>query len=728
MAENFFAQFHDQPTDAAPSGDVVAAPGDKTNYFTRFHPEAEGGRGGTITIPGQDGKPARVIMDMGTKPPDRGTADAIGRGVASGATAGFSDELRGLIEAGGANPDEPASVYNLLHGALRYWSGDEDAKKHYEETVKRERDANLAAADNHPIAHGVGEVGGVLATLPFLGGASGAPTWTARALAAAKQGAAYGGLSGAGEGEGAADTAVKAGTGAVLGGVIGGVAAPLIEGAGQGARYLWNKGANIVRGATNPEGEAARQYLQIFKADREADPTFAQRMSPAEFHANPEAAMVDLGAGGVRRLADVAAITSPAAQTRLKTFLDDRAKGQFNRFSDWFNSNFHYPNAYAQKQALDQVEKNVNSAAYKTAYAAGDRPLISPGLEQLTGSNAVTEAMKRAVKSGGDRAITEDLGAFRPGVNITPDGRVVFNKGPTGVPAYPNLQFWDQTRRKLSDMASEAARQGRNDEADVLGKLARRMNAELDGLVPEYQTARQGAAGFFGAENALDAGKAFVRDNKISLGEARDRLANMTPAERRLFQDGFVSEYVENVLGNMADRRDILQKIADSPKARAKLELVLGRDKLNELEAKIRVEGIFNEVRQAVQGNSWTAKRLYDLGLAGGAGIGGHGVYSTDPKEVATGAIVAAIASKGKSINVQVANKLVDMMLSRDPVIVQKAFKAISGNSAIMDALRDADTKIGRVFSNFIPSSEGPSAAGVARADDKNGVPGPVQK
>ena len=61
------------------------------------------------TTPAQGNQPARVTI--GTNPqPDIGTATAIGRGAAQGLTLGGFDELRGLVEAGGAKPDEPASL------------------------------------------------------------------------------------------------------------------------------------------------------------------------------------------------------------------------------------------------------------------------------------------------------------------------------------------------------------------------------------------------------------------------------------------------------------------------------------------------------------------------------------------------------------------------------------------------------------------------------------------
>lgn len=701
---NFFEQFHDAPEQGAPAGTA--------NFFSQFHPEDA---------------PKRVIIDVTPKRPDNGVADAIGRGVASGATAGFGDELRGLIEAGGANPDDPASIYKLLHGALKYWGGDEDAKKRYDETVLREREADKAAEENHPIVHGIGEVAGAIATLPVLGGPSQAATWTGRAAAAAKQGAVYGGLSGAGEGEGAKDTVIRAAGGTLLGGAAGAVAAPLIEGAGKLIQKGGQKAGNTYRGAMDPDAEAARQYATAYRADRIDDPTFRQRMTPPEFQGSPDARLIDLGGGHMRRLADASGIIAPGGEMKLKGAIDDRFKGQTNRFTDWFREHFHYPDAYGQGQALDEVAKNVNRPAYRKAFEDGDKPIMSPKMEILMSSPKVVRAMKAASTSGKDRAVTEGYGAFNPAVKVTDDGRVVFNKGADGAPTFPNLQFWDQTRRELSQAAQKAKQSGALEDAEVYGKLARHMNEELDLHVPSYQAARQGAAGFFGADNALEAGVKFVSDSKMGLSEARARLAKMSPAERRLFQDGFVDEYLRAVINKTGDNRDVLLKIANNPEARGKLELVMGRDRMNMLEAKIRVEQMFDQVRKAVQGQSITAKRLYDLGMAGGAGLSADGGYNTDPKEIAYGAVIAALSSGGKRINAQVATRLVDMMLSRDPMVVEKGFKLISSDPKWLGALRDADTKIGRVISGVTPTSPVLQLTGAVRADDqKPGVKRPI--
>ena len=299
---------------------------------------------------------------------------------------------------------------------------------------------------------------------------------------------------------------------------------------------------------------------------------------------------------------------------------------------------FHYPNAEAQSAALADTARNVNRANYNRALRDGDREIMSPEIDRLLGSPAVVEAMQRASRSGRDRAITQGYGAFNPGVTIE-NGLVNFRRGHGGQPTYPNLAFWDATKKELDDAASAAARAGRNGEAGIIGDLARSLRNELDAAVPSYAQARAGAAHFFGAQDALEAGQNFVNRN-MTATEARRALSQMTPTERQLFQDGFVSRFMET-LNQIGDRRSILNKIADSPAAREKLEVALGRQRAAELEAGLRVEGIMDLARGAVQGNSTTARQLAELGLAGGAyGFSGGVSNPMDPGAVMNAAIV----------------------------------------------------------------------------------------
>lgn len=658
--------------------------------------------------------------------PDRGALDAMARGAAQGFTANFSDEMRGLVEAGGANPDDPASLSKLVTGALKYWTGDKDAKKHYDEAVARERGLNKTSEEQHPVTSTLGAVGGALA-LPIGAGAQ-AATLPTRMLAGAGTGAVLGGVGGVGSGEGAADSIARGGIGAVAGGALGAAAPAVIEGLVQGGRAVATPVANAVRGIRDPEGEAARRIAVAQSRDVLADPNAVSRLTPEEFAASNQsggpAVNMDLGGDMTRALARSSANTSPEGRGVLDRTINDRFEGQSSRVNTWLRDTFHYPDADAQQQAIEQVSKTINRPAYAKAYQEGDREIMTPGMQELLGSPAVVDAMKSAATKGKDRAITQGYGAFNPGVTVE-NGVVTFRKGQGGAPTYPNLAFWDATKRELDDAANAAGRRGEKGQAGVLGDLAKQLRGELDTEVPSYAGARAGAAQFFGAENALEAGQKYVTQN-FAEGETRRALSKMSPTERQLFQDGFVSRFTET-LDKVGDRRTIVNKIAESPAAREKLRIALGTDKANQLEAGLRVEGIMDLARGAVQGNSTTARQLVELGLAGGAGALGNGMdYNTvHPSALMSAALVYG-AAKGRSrINENVARKVADLLTSRDPSVVSKGMKMVANNETLLSSLRSADKGLARITGSEAPSLPMVPAINPGYADDKPNGPRP---
>lgn len=663
-------------------------------------------------------------IDSGGEPPKTqgktyraiGAADAFGRGMASGVTANFYDELKGLHEASGADTKEPMSVYSILHGAIKKMSGDPEAAKRYEKATAREREISKQAEEQHPTASLVGNVAGAMA-VP-VGRAMRGATLGARAARSAAVGAGYGALAGAGEGEGAADSATRATTGGLVGGVIGGIAAPVVEGVIQGGRALTSPIATALRGAVNPENEAARRVVGAVQSGIQNDPAARNRLTPQEFMANRQAggpaAIIDLGGESSQALARSAANTSPEGRATLNNAINDRFEGQAGRVTDWLRNTFHYPDAAAQSDALDQVARNVNRPNYQRAMREGDRQIMSPEIERLMGSPAMVDAMRRAATSGKDRAITQGGGAFNPGVTVE-NGLVNFRKGPNGVPTYPNLQFWDATKRELDASANIAKRQG--DTSSVAGELATSLRNALDQHVPSYATARAGAAHFFGAQDALEAGQNFVTA-KMANGEARANLAKMSPTERQLFQDGFVSQFV-NHLNETGDRRSVLNKIAESPAARERLNIALGPQRAGELEAGLRAEGIMDSARKAIQGNSTTARQLMELGLAGGAaGFGGYGAYNQDPAHMTYAAIAGALVAGRHHVDRRVAQRVAEMLTSNDPAILQRGVRLVARDNRLMNGLRSIDRRLAAAGGEKSPN--GFIAAGTvpSRADD----------
>lgn len=675
---------------------------------------------------GANGLP-RVVIDTGEigkeKPADKGVVNAAMRGAAQGLSANFYDELKGIAAAGGAEdgptfPDgtRREGIDHVIMGLAKYWFGDKDAENKYNEVVGRERALNKEAEDQHPIANTVGNIAGSMA-IP-LGAGMGAATLPGRMAVGAGVGAGIGALSGAGEGVGAGDRTGKAITGGALGAALGGVAPAVVEGVIQGGRVVAQPVVNAVRGAINPENEAARRVTTAIQRDMQQDPNAINRLNPTEFansvHGGGPARIMDIGGETTRGLARSAANTSPEGRTALTQSINDAYEGQSPRIINWLNNTFHYPNAEAQQRALDQAARNVNRPAYARAYQQGSGGIWSQELEQFAQAPIVQDAIRQASLTGANDAARRGFQPVRSPFTFE-NGRMTLRADADGNRALPNLQFWDIVKRNLDANGSADAR-----------SFARALRDHLDDVVPSYREARAGAAHFFGAGDALEAGQNFV-SSKMANGEARRALAQMNPTERQLFQDGFVSRFIQH-LGEIGDRRNVLNSIAQSPAARERLSIALGPQRAAELEAQLRVEGIIDLARNAVTGNSTTARQLAELGFAGGAGsLGVHGAYNQSPGELTASAVAGALLAGRKGIDQRVARQVAEMLVSNDPRRLLQGVRLLARNGNMMESLRSVDKRIAAIGGEQVPHASIPAlqAAGVGRADDQPNVPRP---
>lgn len=138
------------------------------------------------------------------KPPQVGHAEGLGRAALQGPTLGLSDELEGVIAAGGGS-DLP----HLGMGLARALTGDKsytDPRDYARERLREYSDANPGKALTAEI----------VGSLPTAGLGAG--------MGAARTGAAFGALSGFGHGEGDIKKQAEAtGLGAAIGGIGGGL-------------------------------------------------------------------------------------------------------------------------------------------------------------------------------------------------------------------------------------------------------------------------------------------------------------------------------------------------------------------------------------------------------------------------------------------------------------------------------------------------------------------------
>lgn len=701
MPDNFFAQF-----DTAPA----ATPPPNGNYFAQFDDHPEGYYGGKLHVnvsrPAPDSAQAAPVASTplaeGTVPAKTSTTEALGRGVASGLTGNFFDELRGLHEAGGGEPGM-LSLGPIIYGAYKRLSGDPEALKRYEDTVGEERARETQLQQEHPVASIGGNLLGAIA-LP-VGGAAGGASLAARVGRGAAVGGAYGALAGAGEGTDATDRLGRATTGGLIG-AVGGAAAPAViaamPAAARAGGALLGHPIEALRQARDIEGAAAGKVADALKYDVGSG---RAGMSAADIAAarasGQEPALMDVGGERTRDLARWAANTSPAARSALEETINPRFADQSKRVADFVRGLIPTPgNAARTQEALDAAQQAANRPAYARAYKAGDRSIMSPELERLTGSPDVVDAMREAAAKGKSRAIADGFGAFNPGVKITDDGRVLFqNKG--GVPTYPNIQFWDYTYRSLRDAGRAAFRAGRNDEGSYLSNLGNQLRTELDKMVPEYGQARAGAAAFFGAENALDAGQKFVSMSG-SLGQARQAINKMSAPERALFAEGFVSSIADKVLKISNNRSVTIDRIFNSEDGKARIAMALGSQRAGELEAFLRRENMMDLARTAVKGNSTTARQLMRAALetgghsiVGGAiGAGAEELYSGNisPQAVVTAAIFGGARIGRSVVNAKLAQRVGEMLASDDPKINGTVFRMAANNPQVGKMVRGAES------------------------------------
>jgi len=729
--------------------------------------------------PQQSGDPYAAYSDA---PPEKrpsrdiGPGESAARGAIESLTFGTAPALSGLAAAGkttrttyidpesGVAVNPESGVQDAIAGLVRvgldhFLSPEGKATEAYRKARDELRQTQESAFGQNPKSYIAGQVGGALVT-PGLSGAR-AATAAGRIGKAARGGAAAGGLYGTGEaiseGQSPGDVALSGAKGAATGALFGTAGAGAIEG---GAKVI-NRARNVGQGVINPEAVAARTIRDTMRSDAAGRgmgldrPTYeaAQRSGMPLY-------MVDYGGQGTRDLGRAAANISPQAWDALEKVTTERAEGRPERLRAVIDRMFGGTlDAGADQIKLEQAARKANRVNYGRAYAAGSRPIWSPELERLTSSDAVRGAIKGAITRGKDRAVAEGFGGFRPGVRVTPDGRIEFPSGPKGIPTYPDLRFWDYTQRELSDAANAAARAGRNEEAATLKGVLHDLKAELDRQVPEFKAARQGAAQFFGAEDASEAGRKFVMMN-ADPREASRALAKMSPPERELFARGFADDLGQAVLRNGS--MGTIKRAFTAPLARQKIETALGPARAKELEVTLRAELVADKTKAAL-GNSTTTRQQELMralkagvsasgtghGLAGAGAVGAFefikdGQY--DFKSILGGALLLGAMKRGAhKVDVRVFRHIGEMLASEDPAVLSRGVKAVARSPQLFDAMRKG-TELGtaagaRIIAHDVGGNRTAAAAAALiehvlaeedthhqRGDDPNAVSQPVNQ
>ncbi len=449
-----------------------------------------------------------------------------------------------------------------------------------------------------------GAVGGMVPAViaaPTAFGASGGGL-IARILASGASGAAIGGADSAVRSDGDAGAAIR---GAIVGGGTG-LIAPL-AGKAIGAGWQRLRDFRAAKAAAQASGVDRGTLSTIGRAVRDdgLDPAaIGQRMGEL----GPDAMMMDLGPNLQRQAGALAAMPG-RGQEIVRSAIASRQAGAGGRIGSALDDALGQP-ADTLALADDIVARRANAAKplYQKAYEEGSGGVWSPELERMAGSPMFADAMRRAATTGQDRAILDGFGSFNPRVSISQDGRISFNQAKAGgSPLYPDLQYWDYVKRNLDDIAGEAKRAGRSEQASIAINLASRLRNELDTAVPSYKAARDAYSGPSAILDAMEEGQGIFR-NSYTPGQLRQKLATMNDAEKEAFTQGARAQ-IADVMGTA--RNDALAARSTFQKGynRDKLEMLVGKDEAARMLRTLDAETTFTRTQHVVSGNSETAAR-----------------------------------------------------------------------------------------------------------------------
>lgn len=567
----------------------------------------------------------------------------------------------------------------------------------YDEYVNRQKQLREGYASAAPLARISGELGGLVAGT----GAVGATKLGAEALGltgkflprVANSALSSAGLSMA-DSLSKGDTGMDALQSGALGGAVGGAMPIIGAGIRAAGRGLRDNFIRPIATLANRENEVTKRVGGAILQDRASGAVMDQATENVARRAGADVLNADKFGSAIRTLARTASNVSPEADNIFKETTQNRFYTQGNRAVNFIRSLMGgATDDLALQDQLRAAAQATNKTAYDAAYSAQKAKAIwTPEIRNLLSAKPFQEAVKAADEVGANYAAVSGQKAIRNPFIFDVDGNAIgLKKLADGGTALPNLEFWDIVQRNLRNSAEQAMRAGDKLKATQVGQMRTQLLNTLDNAVPQFRKARIGAAGFFGAEDAIEAGRKAVSSTKQT-GEIGRAVMAMSPAEKDAFSVGFSSEIIDAINASK-DRVNVINSIFGSESARQRISIALGPQRARELEGYVKMEQILDMLRTATQGNSTTAKQLIQAGLMGG-GAGGMG-YLASGGDLTTGFSAASIAILGrrgmqllgKSVDDQVMKRVAEILASSDPAMLQRAIQNASLSKAHMEAI-----------------------------------------
>jgi len=567
----------------------------------------------------------------------------------------------------------------------------------YDDYVNRQRGIREELAQKAPVARLAGELTGYTA-VPL---AAGTTRLGAEALGLTGkfgQRVANSALSGVGFSTADALSRGETGGDALVSGAVGGLVGGALPIAGAGfraaGRGIKEKVIRPLATLANRENEVTTRLAGAIAQDTASGARMGAADEALAGRAGADVLNADRFGSAIRTLARTAANISPEADNAFKSTTQQRFYTQGNRAANFVRQLMGgATDDLALQDRLRAAARVTNKTNYDAAYNAPKAKAIwSPEIRSLLTATPFKQALREADEVAANEAAVTGGKAIRNPFTFDADGNVTgLRTLPGGGNALPNLEYWDIVQRTLRNKADATAASGNRLLAGQIREMRTQLLNTLDSAVPQFKKARQGAAGFFGAEDAIEAGRKAATSTKAT-PEIERAVAAMSQAEKDAFSVGFSSELIDAINASR-DRVNVIESIFGSQSARDRIRIALGPQKARELEAYVKLEQTLDMLRTATQGNSTTAKQLIQAGLMGG-GAGGLG-YLASGGDFTTGMSAATVAvlgrrglqMLGKQVDDQVMKTVAEVLASPDPQKLQRAIQNASLSKAHMEAI-----------------------------------------
>ncbi len=489
-------------------------------------------------------------------------------------------------------------------------------------------------------------------------------------------------------------TGFTAGVGSEVGSQLAGDswAQPLFQLGGLGAGALAGAGlANAVRSVAIPTTMGKEELAKALAADfqRGKSAMTLDDVTRAMENGTP-VTIYDMAGPETKKLLGRYADLTPAnreAVAEFNTALNDRRVEAARRTSDFLSSPqvFGKPiDAVALQGAVEAAGKETRDRVYglvrQDPAAASilpdsfgnilDRPIVRKAMKEAEVTAANNPDFKIVAPKTTPAVPSEPTGM------LDQFGRPLMSEAKEAVTSAGNLSYWDQVKRELQNIESQAYRAGDAVTATSAKSARETLVKSLDDQVKGYKGARDLASETFGAANAPEAGYNFFGNmNDFKRSEIKKTFSQYSPEQKELFAEGFAHRLKGDIdKGNLGP---LVNKFTKDKNFQERAEMVLGPERYSAIKGKVLSENVMQQTKdlQFIADKFGAAKFAGEAGLVAGAAdylmMMANGAQFVPIETLVKAGIAAGAAGAFKlTLNAaekRIAERVIPMVTSGDP-------------------------------------------------------------